>query len=444
MDQNGGDNTNNLNDSNFLSIDHSSPIEQPVDPVKDVNPVDIYSPETIIDSPNIAPSVSASVANEIATDGGEAVQQSAVATEPAQATQTADSNIQTTQATAYDYSNAFGIAATDDTNTIKKAGSATDMSGFEGSTETPQFFSEAMENAITSGKPAKKERKSRTARKDIPTPAAPVVSSTSAPSMGAPIMLNNAQPERRGGRAKLFIIVAIVLALIGGGIALAFHLTDSGVIYDHNGLAKQLRELGNLVIYGEEKDDELPELSSISGGFGLGGLFNEYGELDTGKVRTVKEKYDKIAIVGSQDVKDDLKQIGTQIGLLSYYANTYKSITDESLIALYNLGGREASLKDIENIFNQKGADAEFSESSYAEMALEYATIRLINISDYDAAGCIVENEIDLRCASIVRSQKTTEERAREGDLERAIDEAIWNGADKLVEQIIDVEGEVK
>ena len=443
MDQNGGDNTNNLNDSNFLSIDHSSPIEQPVDPVKDVNPVDIYSPEAIMDSPNIAPSVSASVANEIAGDGSEATQ-TATETEVVQPAQPTDSNIQTTQATAYDYSNAFGIAATDDTNTIKKAGSATDMSGFEGSAETPQFFSEAMENAITSGKPAKKERKSRTARKDIPTPTASIVSSASTPSMGAPIMLNNAQPERKGGRAKLFIIAAIVLAVIGGGIALALHLTDTGVIYDHNGLAKQLRELGNLVIYGEEKDDELPELSLISGGFGLDGLFDEYGELDTEKVRAVKEKYDKIAIVGNQDVKDDLKQIGTQIGLLSYYANTYKSTTDESLIALYNLGGREASLKDIENIFNQDGADAEFSESSYAEMALEYATIRLSNISDYDAAGCIVDNEIDLMCAGTVRNQKTTEEKTREGNLGRAIDETIWNGADKLVEQIIDVEGEVK
>ena len=443
MDQNGGDNTNNLNDSNFLSIDHSSPIEQPVDPVKDVNPVDIYSPAAIMDSPNIAPSVSASVANEIASDGGGATQ-TATETEVVQPAQPTDSNIQTTQATAYDYSNAFGIAATDDTNTIKKAGSATDMSGFEGSTETPQFFSEAMENAITSGKPAKKERKSRTARKDIPTPTASIVSSASTPSMGAPIMLNNAQPERKGGRAKLFIIAAIVLAVIGGGIALALHLTDTGVIYDHNGLAKQLRELGNLVIYGEEKDDELPELSSISGGFGLDGLFDEYGELDTEKVRAIKEKYDKIAIVGSQDVKDDLRQIGTQIGLLSYYANTYKSTTDESLIALYNLGGREASLKDIENIFNQEGADAEFSESSYAEMALEYATIRLSNISDYDAAGCIGDNEIDLMCAGTVRDRKTVEERAREGNLGRAIDETIWNGADKLVERIIDVEGEVK
>ena len=125
-------------------------------------------------------------------------------------------------------------------------------------------------------------------------------------------------------------------------------------------------------------------------------------------------------------------------------ASWIKSTATESLVALYNLGGREASLKDVENIFNQDGSNREFSEGSYAGLMREYAAIRLKDISDYDAAGCIVGTEINLVCSSAVHRQKTDEEKEKEGNLSRTIEETIWNGGDKLVERIIDVEGEVK
>ena len=395
MDQNGGDNTNNLNDSNFLSIDHSSPIEQPVDPVKDVNPVDIYSPETIIDSPNIAPSVSASVANEIATNGGDAVQQSAVATEPAQATQTADSNIQTTQATAYDYSNAFGIAATDDTNTIKKAGSATDMSGFEGSTETPQFFSEAMENAITSGKPAKKERKSRTARKESVESSSVITPATNTEVT----TLRAAHPEQHGGKIKLIAIIAALL-IVAGGIILALNLTGGTVLHNRDNLSKELRELGNLIIYGEEKDDELPDLSDMNPYFE--GMYNNDGHFDAEKLDKIIEKSNKVmSDIKDESIKDKYISVDAVISVMKDLSEVDNLNNNKKMLELLYMVGEGSLESEINKTFDgflnsaNKNKAPSLSEAMRAEAIMRAKTVIM-----YENAGCFVDSILDSDCAN--------------------------------------------
>jgi hypothetical protein len=399
MDRNGGEDKNDLNDASFLSIDHGSPVEQPVDPVKDVNPVDIYAPEIASDSPNIASLVSDSVANEIAKEDSEIKQPAEMATESTQSINS-DSNVQTTQATAYDYSNAFGIAATDDTNTIKKAGSATDMSGFEGNTETPQFFSEAMENAITSGKPAKKERKSRTARKEsvesssVITPVANTEVTT----------LQAAHPERHGGKIKLIAIIAALL-IVAGGIILALNLTGGTVFHNRDDLSKELRELGNLIIYGEEKDDELPDLSDMNPYFE--GMYNNDGHFDAEKLDKIIEKSNKVmSDIKDESIKDKYISVDAVISVMKDLSEVDNLNNNKKMLELLYMVGEGSLESEINKTFDGFLNSAnKYKAPSLSEAMRAEAIMRAKTVIMYENAGCFVDSILDSNCANGVAAE---------------------------------------
>ena len=392
MDRNGGEDKNDLNDASFLSIDHGSPVEQPVDPVKDVNPVDIYAPEIISNSPNIAPSVSASVANEIAKGNSEVKQPTEATTQPAQPT---DSNVQTTQATAYDYSNAFGIAATDDTNTIKKAGSATDMSGFEGSTKTPQFFSEAMENAITSGKPAKKERKSRTARKESVESGSVITPMTNT----GVATLQAARPEQRGGKIKLIAIITIGLLVVGAGIILALNLTGGTVSRNRDDLSKELRELGNLIVYGEEKNEELPDLSDMNPYFE--GMYNNDGHFDAEKLDKIIEKSNKVmSDIKDESIKDKYISIDAVISVMKDLSEVDNLNNNKKMLELLYMVGEGSLENEINKTFDGFLNSAnKYKSPSLSEAMRAEAIMRAKTVIMYENAGCFVDSVLDSNCA---------------------------------------------
>lgn len=395
MDRNGGEDKNDLNDASFLSIDHGSPVEQPVDPVRDVNPVDIYAPEITSDSPNITSLVSDSVANEIAKGDSEIKQPAEMATESTQSINSG-SNTQTTQATAYDYSNAFGIAATDDTNTIKKAGSATDMSGFEGNTETPQFFSAAMENAITSGKPAKKERKSRTARKENIESSSIIAPVTNA---GA-TTLRAARPEQRGNKIKLTAIVVSVLLVVVGGIILALNLTGGTVLHNRDDLSKELRELGNLIIYGEEKDDELPDLSDMNPYFE--GMYNNDGHFDAEKLDKIIEKSNKVmSDIKDESIKDKYISVNAVISVMKDLSEVDNLNNNKKMLELLYMVGEGSLESEINKTFDGFLNSAnKYKAPSLSEAMRAEAIMRAKTVIMYENAGCFVDSILDSDCAN--------------------------------------------
>lgn len=227
-----------------------------------------------------------------------------------------------------------------------------------------------------------------------PTPADSLMSKAKAPEYFSEAVediaaVDNEKAARRGTAKRVLKIGGITLAalaVIAGIVVGVSFLTGGQKVANAR---KAWTRFGNYVIYGEEKDDELPKTLDPKALADTNNYMIEGNSFNPNNEATLRSKYkDAKAEISAMAKEDDLKKLDNYIDFAFSVINVSKNISD--IAREYASNGKDGYMNRIDEFLAEYQGDA--NTGYIAKRLANYVKSAMVLVEKYAAVGCLSDN----------------------------------------------------